>query len=719
MLVRSANGIDKHMHGPSYKHASGPQPCANAMRHFGARSNGGKATRQHDAATRGTDNQNYMHKRKNHRRRHRPRPTPRPVTTAEHSRMQSLTTSLLCLDTNPPGSFTPPLIRTVHETIFWNLHLKSYEGTAAADELIRRLVLERTDGWNGNCIVAGRAVEAVLDSWRILSASSKSTKTKALSQHDIPAEERADSLLQYLHQSSTADGANDRSLAPSSKSYNMVIDAHARAGRPDDARRVYECHPKPDVVSFNGLLKAFSVAIPQDANSDHGKRWADEAEKLLQEQEGVFDENGDEKKGAFGPNDVSYGTVIGALSKLASEDGALRAENTLRRMVERFYLENDVDGDIPCANTVVFAQVLSAWAKSGSSDAGQRAEKVLRRMEHANVPANAVCYNAAIDAWSRSPDEDAAERAELLLREMEHQRDLRQAEGEQRKRRDNILNPTTVTYTSVITAWARSNQPHSAERAEAVLSDMIYAYDRMRDASIRPNQLSYGAILAAWAGSRHPKAADRAEKILNGLIDRYSRGEGGDECRPNEVMFNSVLHALSNSSRTDATDRARELLGRMWKLYDNCGHLDVRPTTTTYNCLLHCLAKSKREDLARETLKLLGQMERDNSIPAPDIYSYVSAVDALAAEGNAEAAEKAHAIVDRVEAFYRCSSDTKLRPNILLYTALVRAVDASGEVESASIQSIEDRVRRADIKIDSLFSLAVENARKRCRRSRA
>ena len=74
--------------------------------------------------------------------------------------MQSLTTSLLCLDTNPPGSLTPPLIRTVHETIFWNLHLKSYEGTVAADELLRRLVLERTDGWNGGCIVAGRAVEA-------------------------------------------------------------------------------------------------------------------------------------------------------------------------------------------------------------------------------------------------------------------------------------------------------------------------------------------------------------------------------------------------------------------------------------------------------------------------------------------------------------------------------------------------------------------------------
>lgn len=334
------------------------------MRCFGTRPNG-RETRQHDVATRT--------KRKNRRR---PRPTPRPVTTAEHSRMQSLTTSLLCLVTNPPGSFTPPLVRTVHETIFWNLHLKSYEGTAAADELVRRLVLERTDGWNGGCIVAGRAVEAVMDSWRILSSPSSSSplpSSKGSSIGAVPAEERADSLLQYLRQSSMSDGANDRSLVPSSKSYNMVIDAHARAGRPDDARRVYECHPQRDVVSFNGLLKACSVAVAQDANSDQGRKWADEAERLLQEREDMVDANDDQNKG---PNAVSYGTVIGALAKLASEDGAIRAENTLRWMVERCYGENDdVDGDVPSANVIIFAQVLSAWAKSGSTYAGQRAEK--------------------------------------------------------------------------------------------------------------------------------------------------------------------------------------------------------------------------------------------------------------------------------------------------------------------------------------------------------
>ena len=121
------------------------------------------------------------------------------------------------------------------------------------------------------------------------------------------------------------------------------------------------------------------------------------------------------------------------------------------------------------------------------SDAGHRADKILRWMEDANVSANAVCYNSAIDAWSRSPDEDAAERAEMLLREMEHQRDLRHSKDKHHRaqnKKENSLKPTTVTYTSVITAWSRSNRSDAAERAETVLSDMIYAHDRMRDASI-------------------------------------------------------------------------------------------------------------------------------------------------------------------------------------------------------------------------------------------
>ena len=631
--------------------------------------------------------------------------------------MQSLSTRLLCLDTNPPGSLTPPLTRTVHETIFWNLHLKSYEGTAAADNLIRRLVLERTDGWNSGCIIAGRAVEAVLDSWRIMSSPSPQKS----SIHAVPAEERADSLLDYFIQSSMLEGVKDRNLVPSSKSYNMVIDAHARAGRPDNARRIYDSHPHPDVVAFNGILKSLSVAIGVQKEK---QKLADDAEKLLQEHEEMFDNDSygaDRNSKAFGPNAVSYGTVIGVLSKLETEDAASRSENILRRMVQKCRARSQTEGDTfyPEPNIIVFAQVLSAWARSGSTHAGQRAEAILRWMEDDNIPANAICYNTVIDAWSRSPDEDAAERAELLLREMEHQREAKYIDSDQQHVLDNNMDPTTVTYTSVITAWARSNRSDAAERAEAVLSDMIYAHDRMRIESIRPNKLTYGAMLAAWAASDHPKAADRAEDILKELIDRYSQGDGDEECRPNEVMFNSVLHALSNSGYEDATGRARELLDRMWKLYDKCGHWDVRPTTTTYNSLLNGLAKSKRAGSAREALELLGQMEKDSSIPEPDIYSYVSVIDALAAEKSADAAKKAHAIVARAEDSYHRSSDRKLKPNILLYTALVRAVDASGEVESKSLQSIEYRVRRAGIRMDSVFSWAVESALEKCKRFRA
>ena len=277
--------------------------------------------------------------------------------------------------------------------------------------------------------------------------------------------------------------------------------------------------------------------------------------------------------------------------------------------------------------------------------------------------------------------------------------------------RDN-LNPTTVTYTSVIAAWSRSRRPDAARRAEAVLSDMIYAHERMRDASIRPNKRTYGAVLAAWAASDEEGASDRAQEILDELIDRYNRGEDDDDCRPNEVMFNSTIHALSKCDSDDATDRAREVVANMWRLYDKCGNSDVRPSTTTYNSLLNCLAK---HGSAREAAELLSQMERDSAIPSPDIYSYVSAIDALAAEARADSAEEARALVARVESLYRQSSDPNLRPNILLYTGLVRAVESSGELESAAVHSIEDHVRREGISVDGVFCKAVETALGKCR----
>ena len=207
-------------------------------------------------------------------------------------------------------------------------------------------------------------------------------------------------------------------------------------------------------------------------------------------------------------------------------------------------------------------------------------------------------------------------------------------------------------------------------------------------------------------------ASDRAREILDELIDRYNRGEDDGDCRPNEVMFNSTIHSLSKSDSDDATDRAREVVAKMWRLYDQCGNSDVRPSTTTYNSLLNCLAK---HGSAREAAELLSQMERDSAIPSPDIYSYVSVIDALVEEARADVAEEARAIVARVEALYRQSLDPNLRPNILLYTGLVRAVESSGELDSAAIHAIEDHVRREGIRVDGVFCKAVETALGKCR----
>jgi len=615
----------------------------------------------------------------------RPHPTPQPVTMAEQKRMISLTSRLLCQQTTPLGTLTPPLIRTIHETVFWHLHNKSYSGTLEADRLLRRLVRERVDGWNGAAKVATHAVEAVLDSWRILSSAGSGNTGDG---EGPSAADRAESLLVFLRSSS---GDDDATLSPSAKAYNMVIDAYARAVRPDDAKRIFDMHPNRDVVSYNSLLKAYSSATGSFANA------ADKAEQLLQKLERDYDEG----QSGFGPNAVSYGTVIGAMSRKNSEDGARKAEEVLRRMARRYQTKN-ITAARP--NIVTFAQVISAWAKSGSNQAGEKAEAALRWMEDNDaMAANTVCYNAAIDAWSRSPRNDAALRAESLLREMESKCKLRADVGGG----ECVCAPTNVTYTSVISAWSRSPLPNAAQKAEAILSDMLLAYERTGDSSLKPNKISYGAVLAAWARSDEDEAANRAEALVGEVINRYVTGEE-ESIRPNEVMFNSVIHALSKSKDGDTSSRARRAVAKMWQLYDDGRCPDVRPTTTTYNSLLNCCSD------ADEALDTLDQMQRawtqgDTIIPHPDVVSFASVIDALASQKTANAADKAENLAAKLERMYHQTADEKLKPNITVYTCLVRALKYGGR-DTTDLDAVVERVERLGLRPDDKFLHAVDNA---------
>ena len=662
----------------------------------------------------------------------RPRPRPRPPASvvaerreAQGLRMEGVTRRLLDPAATPVGSLTPSLVRTLTEAAFWHLHRRSYEGTDRADSLLRRLADEGGGGREGRRGgVAPHAVCAVLDSWRILSSSPPSSSSGGGSPGGpggLPPEERAEGLLRHIE-----------GLLPPPRAYNLAVDGYARAGRPAGAARVaLELHPRPGAVAHNGLLKAWARSGRAD-----GPRRAEEH---------LFSMLRGAAAGGARPDAVSWGTVLGAYARGTGGDGghgAARAERLLRRMEaeagagagagaggegEPGATNSAPSGaSAPRPNVVVYAQVISAWARSGSAEAGSRAEAVLGGMEAASggVRPNTVCFNAAIDAWSRSPGPDGPAGGERLLREMERRS---QEETEEEEEEEEVaggggggIRPNAISYTSVISAHARSGVPGSARRAEDVLARMVLERERTGDPSVGPTAHSYSAVIAAYARSGERGAAERAEGILDLMLRKSGRGgatagagAGAGAVRPNAVAFNSVIHALSRSGAADAPVRAEAIVSRMREICERADSpAEVRPTLTTYNSLLNCWAKSARKESAQRALHILEEMEASHGLPSPDVCTYTSVLDALSTAEMPGAAVTAVDLVARLEEAHERTKLPSLRPNILLYTSLLQVIGKTAR-STDELDGILRRVEKQGLHLDRIFCNTVDELRKR------
>merc|ERR1712238_284223 len=108
------------------------------------------------------------------------------------------------------------------------------------------------------------------------------------------------------------------------------------------------------------------------------------------------------------------------------------------------------------------------------------------------------------------------------------------------------LTPSARVYTSVISAWANSNEAGSALRAEILLKLMWVLYKRGRDESVKPNVLTFTSVINAWARSREREAGERAEALLDQMIKLYeSDPKANSDVMPNVLTFTSVMHAFS------------------------------------------------------------------------------------------------------------------------------------------------------------------------------
>jgi pentatricopeptide repeat protein len=339
------------------------------------------------------------------------------------------------------------------------------------------------------------------------------------------------------------------------------------------------------------------------------------------------------------PNAISKSIIIDAFAQAGQ---ACQCQRLLDIWVEE---SRGTPGlEPPTIQTV--STVLSAWSKKGD---GYRAEGLLRHMIDLHKqsilkePPNIVSYSSVLDAWAKSKEPRAAERADAILRQLVS---------------NSAVQPNVVAYTTVIYAWAKRGK---ASRAQALLDEMI-------ERGIQPNVNTFNALLLSLT----PAKMQQTLKHMASLARTH-----GWECSPDVVTYTTGLQVCAH-----AKDTRRALV--VWKTMQEQG---VAPDIRAYNALLLAYAKTGRAEPAEALLKDMVTMylRAPNQKPKPETASFNTVLSAYANKGDSEGAERLVQWMSELKDSEQLDTAT---PNVITYTNLM---NCWAKCKSSSPKTIVDR----------------------------
>ena len=237
--------------------------------------------------------------------------------------------------------------------------------------------------------------------------------------------------------------------SPDQFSMNTVISAVAKSNHKDSVRKAYfmilnmekTYGVLPDTTSYNLAIDAYA----KSRDLQCGKK----ANNLLSKMEGLYRRGHAELM----PDSFSYSTVINAVSTRL--DAGKVAESILGRMN---HLHPSHGGNIP--DTVVYNSVMNAYSTQGDQESVIRNIAILNYVEenytagNEKVKPSVISYNTVLKTFACARGDFTKEAEELLTR----------MEG-MSKYGTGIL-PDAISYTSVISSYARSDVKGKAKAAQ-------------------------------------------------------------------------------------------------------------------------------------------------------------------------------------------------------------------------------------------------------------
>lgn len=274
---------------------------------------------------------------------------------------------------------------------------------------------------------------------------------------------------------------------------------------------------RPDSVSHNIVVDSWCKSGRKDS--------PEQAMEILNAMENDFKDGIISHK----PDGYTYSSVIGCFIKFGRPNAEKVGEELLKRMKDLYHNS----GGEP-VSTSVYNAVINAWASSRSSKKNTRVKQLVNEMEenHATDPAmptpNRITYNTVIKAMRDGTADDAAfaEKVVYLL--------------ESKGAKDNDFLPDSYSYTSVVSAYGRSDADNKAEKSLEIIERMLAA-NRNGNIAANPTVHSFNAALNACAfANGDPKAKEAAFDIA---MKVYELLRVHDE--PDHTSYGTLLRACS------------------------------------------------------------------------------------------------------------------------------------------------------------------------------
>jgi pentatricopeptide repeat protein len=197
-----------------------------------------------------------------------------------------------------------------------------------------------------------------------------------------------------------------------------------------------------------------------------------------------------------------------------------------------------------------------------------RAEALLHRMELSDTPPDTITYNMILNHWSKMVGTDHAKKASQILQYMittskQQERELQQQAQQQQASQSNgssnsnhntsnstirgsDIKPDLYSYSRVIAAWARSDDPDASNQIWKLYQWMIY------DKQLVLNMVCYNKILAFFAKTNHVTDLYRAVQVLQAMEHQTSStslsATTSQDNKEDDVDRNNAAIAPSNPS---------------------------------------------------------------------------------------------------------------------------------------------------------------------------